>query len=540
MQRTYRVPLARAGLAGILALVILLGQAGTSIAGGTSNSTRAIAQPGASPLPQGAGYEDAGQAQRVRQLQRTLRGLGWRPGPVDGLFGPRTEAAVTRFQAAAGLAADGVVGPVTARALDHARTNPLRRGAGFATEGGSTRVKSLQRTLRRRGLNPGPVDGLFGPRTEAALARAQKRAGLPASGAVDTGTRRVLVGAGERKRPEPSPRPADDAPERTPDDRIPAQAAESGDVDGFLVILAALLCLAVGLLAGFGLGRRGRRPQPAPAPKPEPEPEPEVHAEPETAAAVPPAPEEEEEPEERVPPPVAPRDGVRAIGYVTVREEDPAKSASLQEQAVRIHALCEARGWRLLEVIRDVEPENGRGSDRPGLQHAVGRIARREASCLVVSQLEHLTHSVADLGGILDWLWRSDGRLVAIDVGLDTASPGGREATQALLSVATWERRRLGERTRRGLAAARASGKTTGRRAVEDLPALKEQIVEMRAEGMTLQAIADRLNEAGVPTLRGGERWRPSSVQAAAGYRRPPRRPTKPADAGGEEVREDA
>jgi hypothetical protein len=40
---------------------------------------------------------------------------------------------------------------------------------------------------------------------------------------------------------------------------------------------------------------------------------------------------------------------------------------------------------------------------------------------------------------------------------------------------------------------------------------------------MTLQAIADRLNEEGVPTLRGGEKWRPSSVQAAVGYRRPPR-----------------
>jgi hypothetical protein len=38
---------------------------------------------------------------------------------------------------------------------------------------------------------------------------------------------------------------------------------------------------------------------------------------------------------------------------------------------------------------------------------------------------------------------------------------------------------------------------------------------------MTLQAIADRLNEEGIPTLRGGKQWRPSSVQAATGYRRP-------------------
>ena len=37
---------------------------------------------------------------------------------------------------------------------------------------------------------------------------------------------------------------------------------------------------------------------------------------------------------------------------------------------------------------------------------------------------------------------------------------------------------------------------------------------------MTLQAIADRLNEDGVPTVRGGAKWRHSSVQAAAGYAR--------------------
>jgi hypothetical protein len=40
---------------------------------------------------------------------------------------------------------------------------------------------------------------------------------------------------------------------------------------------------------------------------------------------------------------------------------------------------------------------------------------------------------------------------------------------------------------------------------------------------MTLQAIADTLNAEGVPTLRGGAEWRPSSVQAAAGYKRPSR-----------------
>jgi Recombinase len=47
--------------------------------------------------------------------------------------------------------------------------------------------------------------------------------------------------------------------------------------------------------------------------------------------------------------------------------------------------------------------------------------------------------------------------------------------------------------------------------------------VHMREQGLTLTAIADTLNTEGVPTLRGGAKWRPSSVQRAVGYRRPAR-----------------
>ena len=62
-----------------------------------------------------------------------------------------------------------------------------------------------------------------------------------------------------------------------------------------------------------------------------------------------------------------------------------------------------------------------------------------------------------------------------------------------------------------------------GRPAVSDLPLLQRRIATMRASGMTLQGIADTLNQEGVPTLRGGAKWRPSSVQAATGYKRPHR-----------------
>jgi hypothetical protein len=60
----------------------------------------------------GAGY--AGRSSgAVRALQRRLTRAGYAPGLIDGRYGPRTEQAVRRFQAAHGLLVDGIAGPQT-------------------------------------------------------------------------------------------------------------------------------------------------------------------------------------------------------------------------------------------------------------------------------------------------------------------------------------------------------------------------------------------------------------------------------------------
>jgi DNA invertase Pin-like site-specific DNA recombinase len=216
---------------------------------------------------------------------------------------------------------------------------------------------------------------------------------------------------------------------------------------------------------------------------------------------------------------------VRAIGYVSVPQANGADRGALEAQADAIQRMCEGRGWELWHVVRDVEDGHRKGMDRPGLLYALDRIGEGEASCLVVSELERLSRSAADLGRIVDWIDERDGRLVALDLRLDTGSAQGRLAARTLIAVGEWESRRIAEQTKKGLAAAQARRATSGHPAVEDMAPLKKRIVAMRQAGMTLQAIADQLNAEGIPTLRGGAEWRPSSVQAAAGYRRP--KPTK-------------
>ena len=53
----------------------------------------------------------------VALIQQRLKELGFDPGEIDDIWGPRTERAVREFQAARGLVPDGIVGPKTLAAL---------------------------------------------------------------------------------------------------------------------------------------------------------------------------------------------------------------------------------------------------------------------------------------------------------------------------------------------------------------------------------------------------------------------------------------
>jgi peptidoglycan hydrolase-like protein with peptidoglycan-binding domain len=143
------------------------------------------------PLVAGVVCGDAAALAKVQVpgVQVALYRYGHYKGEIDGIAGPMTRRAIRNFQRSKGL---GVVGPRTRAAFGRRFGGPvfgarlIKRGqVGFD-------VSVLQFLLVRRGL-PLSLDGSFGPATERAVRRFQRRAGLVSDGIVGRRTRAALV-----------------------------------------------------------------------------------------------------------------------------------------------------------------------------------------------------------------------------------------------------------------------------------------------------------------------------------------------------------
>ena len=71
-----------------------------------------------SALPYSSNLRQGSSGSEVEKIQQQLANAGFDPGPADGIFGPNTAAAVRQFQEQHAPPVDGIVGPITKKALD--------------------------------------------------------------------------------------------------------------------------------------------------------------------------------------------------------------------------------------------------------------------------------------------------------------------------------------------------------------------------------------------------------------------------------------
>lgn len=202
----------------------------------------------------------------------------------------------------------------------------------------------------------------------------------------------------------------------------------------------------------------------------------------------------------------------RALGYTRVSTDEQAKTGhGLAAQRAAITAECERRGWELVGIVGEDRGASGKSLDRAGLQSVLTRMDVHEADVLLVAKLDRLSRSLLQGAEVMERAKARRWSLVALDLGVDTTSSAGEMFANMLLTVGQFERRLIGDRTRDGLAAARAKGVRLGRPQVLT-PAIVARIVAERAAGRSLPAIASGLVADGTPTARGGATWYPSTI----------------------------
>src|SRR5437660_1843257 len=136
----------------------------------------------------GATGHDMRKLQRIFVMTKALA-----PSSITGNFDVTTEQAVRDFQQGAGLVVDGIVGTATWQALPADPDTPvLARGASGSV------VTALQEGLKKYSTpetDPGPVDGDFGPKTEAAVKAYQQDRAIYVDGIVGDQTWWAPAGA---------------------------------------------------------------------------------------------------------------------------------------------------------------------------------------------------------------------------------------------------------------------------------------------------------------------------------------------------------
>jgi DNA invertase Pin-like site-specific DNA recombinase len=208
---------------------------------------------------------------------------------------------------------------------------------------------------------------------------------------------------------------------------------------------------------------------------------------------------------------------VRIAAYTRVSTTEQADGAGLDAQAHAITREAERRGWPAVCLYMDAGISGKAMDKRDALQDALAFVEGQRGSILVVGKLDRLTRSLRDFAELLERSRRRGWSLVALDLNVDTGTASGEMLASVVASVAQYERRLIGARTRDAMAAHKRAGARYGRaRLVTE--ETRRYVVTLRIEGRSYATIAAQLNEREVPTVGGGRRWYASTVRAVAAY----------------------
>jgi DNA invertase Pin-like site-specific DNA recombinase len=217
---------------------------------------------------------------------------------------------------------------------------------------------------------------------------------------------------------------------------------------------------------------------------------------------------------------------VELIAYLRVSTQRQGDSGlGIEAQRARVLQLARQRGDTVAAWFTEVE--SGRKSDRPELARAMAE-ARKRGAAVCVAKLDRLARDSELFLRLLRESERNGmgGFLFADLPEADATTAAGRMILELMAVIAAFEARRIGERTREALAAAKARGRKLGgtrpgtirenakakAAAAGRSEALRPVLAPMAAAGMSLRAMAQALYGAGTTTAA-GEALSPTQVK---------------------------
>lgn len=167
------------------------------------------------------------------------------------------------------------------------------------------------------------------------------------------------------------------------------------------------------------------------------------------------------------------------IGYIRVSTSRQGQSLDTQREAL-VDAGCNPN-----HIYEDTI--SGAKWSRPGLDKALEYM--RPDDTLVVTRLDRLGRNLADTVTTIANLAERGINVRVLEPALDTSRPGDKVVVNIMASLAEWERDLLVQRTREGVAHARAQGKVVGRKP-KLTPEQKAQINQLYRAGESIPALA--------------------------------------------------
>jgi DNA invertase Pin-like site-specific DNA recombinase len=171
---------------------------------------------------------------------------------------------------------------------------------------------------------------------------------------------------------------------------------------------------------------------------------------------------------------------------------------SVAAQRGELRELCKRRGWSNLTEYTDVI--SGAKFTRIGLDQMMNEIRRGRVDVVLCYKLDRLGRSLASVAQLIGEMISNKVSLVIPGQGIDTSSDNSAARLQLniLIAVAEFERDIIRERTKAGLAAARARGIRLGRPVIEISHQARKQLARFigyheQSNGKTYRALASEL-----------------------------------------------